>query len=263
MQIAIVDADSIYFRAAMSNQKTFEIRSMIDTMMLDIQAQCFSDVTKVAVKGKDNFRHGLYPDYKKNRPDLAPEIRKALNYGHEYMKDKWEGIQADGMEADDLCAIWAYEARELEYPYVICGIDKDLKQIPGNHYNYNKKVHDFVDDDTANLNLMLQCLTGDTADNIPGLKGIGPVKAGKILAGVPMARRWSRVRAAWRRHGAGDPTLSHRLLSMLKSWDELEEIRKECEQKKIVDLTRGKSSSESTVNPSVSTQPTSESEGAT
>ncbi|MDD9816698.1 MAG: hypothetical protein OXU61_00955, partial [Gammaproteobacteria bacterium] len=146
---------------------------------------------------------------------------------------------------------------------VIAGIDKDLKQIPGNHYNFNKQLHEFVDDDNANLNLMLQCLTGDTSDNIPGIKGIGPAKAGKILAGVPMARRWSRVRAAWRRHGAGDPTLSHRLLSMLKSWDELEEIRKECEQKKIVDLTRGKSSSESTVNPSVSTQPTSESEGAT
>ena len=129
------------------------------------------------------------------------------------------------MEADDLVSIWAYEAREEEVPYVIAGIDKDLKQIPGNHYNFNKQLHEFVDDDNANLNLMLQCLTGDTSDNIPGLKGIGPAKASKILAGVPMARRWSRVRAAWRRHGAGDPALSYRLLSMLKSWEEFEDVK--------------------------------------
>lgn len=257
----LVDADTIYYKAAFKMNK-LEIRKAIKATMLDIEAQCFASEMKVAVKGHGNFRKDLYANYKSNRV-TKDDIKDYLNYGHKHMLEKYDAVQADGMEADDLVSIWAYEAREEEVPYVIAGIDKDLKQIPGNHYNFNKQLHEFVDDDNANLNLMLQCLTGDTSDNIPGLKGIGPAKASKILAGVPMARRWSRVRAAWRRHGAGDPTLSHRLLSMLKSWDELEEIRKECEQKKIVDLTRGKSSSESTVNPSVSTQPTSESEGAT
>ena len=124
------------------------------------------------------------------------------------MKDKWQGIQADGMEADDLVCIWAYEARDMEIPFVICGIDKDLKQIPGNHYNYNKKEHCFVDDDVANYNLMVQCLTGDNSDNIPGIRGIGPKKAEGILQGVPMARRWDRVRAAYRKHNSGKPDLS-------------------------------------------------------
>lgn len=237
MALAIVDADSIYFRAAMANRKTKEIRTMIDTVMLEIEGQCLAEAMKVAVKGKDNFRHLVYPKYKANRPKLDEKVRDALNYGHDYMKTKWDGVQADGMEADDLVSIWAYEARELEIPYVICGIDKDLKQIPGNHYNYNKKVHEFIDDDNANYNLMVQCLTGDNSDNIPGLKGIGPAKAAKILAGVPQARRWSRIRAAWRAHRSGSPDITLRLLSMLKSWDELNDIRtqfssqtSECEQ---------------------------------
>ena len=141
------------------------------------------------------------------------------------MVDEYQAVMADGMEADDLVSIWAYEARELELPYCVVGIDKDLLQIPGNHYNFNKQEGQFVDDDTANLNLMLQCLTGDSTDNIPGIKGIGPKKADKILSGIPMARRWSRVRAAWRGHGAGNPELSRDLLRMLTSWEEFDAIK--------------------------------------
>lgn len=221
--LAIVDADTIYYRAAFKMNK-LEIRKAINTVMLDIEAQCFADNMKVAIKGWGNFRKDLYPKYKSNRV-TKDDLKEYLNYGHQYMKEKYDAVQADGMEADDLVSIWAYEARELEIPFVICGIDKDLKQIPGNHYNYNKQVHEFVDDDNANLNLMLQCLTGDTSDNIPGIKGIGPKKASKILSGIPLARRWPRVRAAWRGHGAGSPELSWRLLKMLESWEELEDVQ--------------------------------------
>ena len=73
---------------------------------------------------------------------------------------------------------------------------------------------------------MIQCLTGDNIDNIPGIKGIGPKKAEKILAGVPKYRRWNRVKAAWRQHKAGNPSLSRALLEMLTSFDE-EKVRRD------------------------------------
>ena len=262
MTYSLIDADTIYFRAVKTTLKTKGIRDIIDNTMLDIMGQNFSSDHEiaVAVKGRGNFRKKLYSDYKSNRPALPPEEREALNYAHNYMKEKWGAIEATEMEADDLVAIWAYESREDEIPYVICGIDKDLKQIPGNHYNYNKRTREFIDDDTAHHYLMVQCLTGDTSDNIPGIKGIGPVKANKILSGVNMDRRWSRVRAAWRGHKSGDPTLSYKLLRMLTSWDDLDEIRKECERKKIECSTPGRSTSESTANPSRLTLPTSGSE---
>ena len=109
--------------------------------------------------------------------------------------------------------------------YFVVGIDKDLLQIPGNHYNFVKRELRFVDDDEAHLLLMRQCLTGDSADNIPGIRGIGPKKADKLLSGVPKERRWNRVRAAWRAHKAGNPELSLRLLQMLTSFEELEVAR--------------------------------------
>ena len=229
MTYAIIDADSIYFRAAYVTKKTNEIRKIVRETMLDIEAQTWAEKMLVAVKGRGNFRKDLYPEYKKNRKDLEPDMKKALTYAHEFMVGEYDAKPADGMEADDLVSIWAYETREQEIPYCVVGIDKDLKQIPGNHYNFKRKEHVFMDDDASNLSLMQQCITGDSTDNIPGVKGLGPVKAGKLLAGISQDRRWNRVRAVWRANSAGCPKLSRRLLEMLTSWEEFDGIKAECE----------------------------------
>jgi len=233
----LVDADSIFFKVAYGATSESDLRTGYDTFcrkmeltVKDKLCNLFDEDetfnTLYAVKGSGNFRKDLYKEYKSNRPELDQDIKDKLNFLHRYAVDKG-AITADGMEADDLVCIWAYEAREADDQYVICGIDKDLKQIPGNHYNYGKDTWEFINDDTANYNLMIQCLTGDNADGIPGIKGIGPKKAEKILSGVPEPRRWNRVRAAWRGHGAGLKQLevSHKLLRMLTSWEEFNDLR--------------------------------------
>ena len=45
------------------------------------------------------------------------------------------------------------------------------------------------------------------------------------MKGVPMERRWNRVRASWRGYKAGNPNLSYDLLRMLTSWKEYEDIK--------------------------------------
>ena len=236
--IVFCDADSLFFRPAaaiskdgLSRNWKKDMRMAINHTINRIKRECMSDTIMHAVKGDGNFRHDIYADYKGNRKELDDDLRTALNYGHSYMCDFHNAVRADGMEADDLVSIWAYEAMAVDQDYYIAGIDKDLLQIPGNHFNFVKSTHQYVDDDAGHLSLMLQCLTGDTADNIPGLKGIGPAKAKRILAGVSADRRWSRVRAAWRKHGAGDPTTSWRLLAMIKTWEEYEDIKSEVASK--------------------------------
>ena len=229
--VILIDADSIYFRVACVTKKQNEIRKGINHTMNEIRKNCLSDKLMVAVKGKGNFRNDICKDYKGNRKELDPDLKKALNYGHQYMVDYHNAVMADGMEADDLVSIWSAECRAVDQPYTIVGIDKDLLQIPGAHYNFVKKTHEDIDEDTGHLKLMLQCLTGDTADNIKGVKGVGPKRAEKVLNGIPMERRWNRVRACWRANKAGDPTTSWRLLKMLESWEEYDSIRSslECE----------------------------------
>jgi len=53
--------------------------------------------------------------------------------------------------------------------------------IRGWHYNFVKQNLYYVTEQEAIKNFYIQILTGDRVDNIPGLKGIGPVKAKKIL----------------------------------------------------------------------------------
>ena len=227
----LIDADSIYFRAAMKVGSKYDIRKAIKGTMDNIRRDTMCNDPLVAVKGKGNFRKDLYASYKANRKSLEDDVRERLAYGHNYMIEEYGAIQADGMEADDLVSIWAYEAMSEDEYHVIAGIDKDLLQIPGEHYNFVKGTTQHVDKDMAHYNLMLQCITGDNTDNIPGIKGIGPKKAEKILRDIPMDRRWKRVCAAWRGHRHGSPDLSYDLLRMLTSWEDFDAIQKKAASK--------------------------------
>jgi DNA polymerase-1 len=235
IKFMFVDTDSIFFKIAYKSKNQSELRknynSFCNKMKMEVSDKMvnpFTDELQVlyAVKGTGNFRKDLSPDYKSQRPELDKEVRDKLNYLHKYAVSKG-AIQADGMEADDLVSIWAHEALDRKEEYVICGIDKDLLQIPGHHYNYGKDTWKLINEEEALHNLYLQCLTGDATDNIPGLKGIGPKKAEKILAGVPLNRQWNKIKATWKEHRQTieQLELSHKLLRMLTTWIEYEDIK--------------------------------------
>lgn len=94
-----------------------------------------------------------------------------------------------GMEADDQLAIDQYSKLSRIVgssaidgkPYtlvadetIICTIDKDLKMVPGWHYNWNTDEKVFVTEVEGLRWFYKQMLTGDSTDNIKGLHGVGP-----------------------------------------------------------------------------------------
>lgn len=136
----------------------------------------------MAVKGPGNFRNLLYPEYKLNRhadPNkqnvFVPVLRR-LAAAEDY------AIESAGREADDLLRIWAEQARAAGDEYIICSIDKDLKCIPGIHWNMKKNELFTVTEDQATRFYYEQLLKGDPTDNIPGVPRVGEVKASKLLA---------------------------------------------------------------------------------
>jgi len=71
--------------------------------------------------------------------------------------------------------------------------DKDLKQIPGLHFNHGTKDLDVVTEADAFTSLCYQMIVGDSTDCIPGLKGYGPAKAKKIIDEVPVKQLLNRI----------------------------------------------------------------------
>jgi hypothetical protein len=130
--------------------------------------------------GNSNFRDevAVTRPYKGNRdknhkPAHYKEIREYLIRHH-------NGVVVEGIEADDALGI-AQCAEEDNT--IICTIDKDLDQIPGWHYNWTKREKYFIDPLNGMYNFYYQMLTGDSVDNIIGVRGCGPATAKKLLAG--------------------------------------------------------------------------------
>lgn len=225
MSYIIVDADSIIFKAAIVATSKSEIRSNIKAAIKEIERECFMGEMKLAVKGRGNFRYSVYPEYKSNRKPLDEKVRERINYGHKYMVEYFEATMADGMEADDLVSIWCWECINEGIPFVLAHIDKDLNQIPGPHYNYNKKEHYTVTPEDGYRFLAKQWVMGDSTDGIPGVPGWGPKKTDKLLDTVGVDRLESRVRALYRKEGLSKKYCDqmYHMVYMLQSWEELYE----------------------------------------
>lgn len=199
---ALVDADSLLYKVGfaiedkviwneMEWQAGLEESPDVD-YFTDIK-QCFTtfdqlvdniifatdcDDVLLVFSGKANFRLDLPTSYKENRKDS----RKPLGYDEllEYAKEKYNTVTTDGIEADDLVV---YMKTTDPEEYILCAIDKDvLYQTVGTHYNYNKDEEVTVNEWEAVKYAYFQTLTGDTSDGYKGCKGIGAVKAEKILA---------------------------------------------------------------------------------
>ena len=215
-----IDGDLLVHQSIWGSNSKNDVKKKLNSAILNIMKTTEADNGKIAVRGPDNFRREIYPAYKANRKkEMTEKERELFDYSYNQLESHWGAEKATGMEADDLLAIW-----HTETPGIIASLDKDMLQVPGLHYNFRSKEFQYIEEEEASYLLHLQMLTGDSTDNIKGLKGIGPVKAKKILAGVPAKRHLNRVKAAWRaNHGLGwerELQLNTDLLYLRRSHDD-------------------------------------------
>jgi len=143
--------------------------------------------------GKGNFRYDLAKTlpYKGNRELML----KPVHYGalRNYAM-KWHGARnIEGMEADDEIGIRSTELiAEGKIP-IIASIDKDLKQLGGWNYDWVKDVLTYIPELEAKRFYYTQILTGDRTDNIPGIDGVGPKTAEKMLASARNEREMLKI----------------------------------------------------------------------
>jgi hypothetical protein len=130
------------------------------------------------ITGKTNFRNNIAvtAPYKGNRVNLAKPVHYQALRDH-LVKRHGAAISVDE-EADDVVAIES--TKRLNQCWIV-GQDKDLDQLEGWHYNPVKDEKYYISAFDGLKNFYKQMLTGDRTDNIVGVKGVGPVKANKLL----------------------------------------------------------------------------------
>lgn len=179
---AIIDADSFIYIAAWNNRETEDftfVAQAINDMMVEMIQNTKATHYLGVFTPKKTFRNDLVETYKANRPPTPEWVTRWKQQIIDYCVKEYGFVVAAEHEADDVLSI-------MQGPDVIlCHIDKDINQVPGEHYDYKKKTIYEVDESTAEYNFWYQVLVGDSVDNIKGAWKVGPVNAAKILSANP------------------------------------------------------------------------------
>ncbi len=174
-----VDGDIIAYRcSAVCEDETPETaKEAVDEFLYNIVRETGIKHMIIFLSPEKNFRHTLAvtQPYKGNRKDIVhPKYREPNN---EYLKSQYGAIITPNYEADDSIASFMTQSKYVAH----AGIDKDIKQVHGWHYDFVKRIWEYTSKDESVLKLYRQVCTGDSTDYIPGLPGIGKVKAEKAI----------------------------------------------------------------------------------
>ncbi len=137
------------------------------------------------------FRHKLYPAYKANRPPMPEDMIVQLPYIREIVEAfNLPNLEKEGFEADDLIGTLARRAEKEGFAVVMVTGDKDFMQLVTEH----AVIWDPMKDKLTTLESLREAygiephqmidvmgLSGDASDNIPGVPGIGPKTALKLI----------------------------------------------------------------------------------
>jgi DNA polymerase-1 len=150
--------------------------------------------------GSISFRNDIYEHYKANRPeppeDLVPQFPLIRDATRAF---SLPCIEVEGLEADDLIASYAREAQRMGWDVTIVSSDKDLMQLVGEVEGLGGPARIDMLDTMKGQRIYLPeveekfgvppelvgdvlALMGDSVDNVPGIFGIGPKTASKLIA---------------------------------------------------------------------------------
>ncbi|MBU0960572.1 MAG: DNA polymerase I [Proteobacteria bacterium] len=137
------------------------------------------------------FRHELYGDYKANRPSMPEDLVLQIPYIKELVQAmNIPSFEIQGIEADDIIASAARVLGEQGFRVVVVSGDKDLLQLVDEQVVMWDPMKDKVMDIAAveakyhvKPEQLLDCyaLMGDSSDNVPGVPGVGPKTAEKLI----------------------------------------------------------------------------------
>ena len=160
------------------------LRSILAKYHPDYMAVCFDSKEKTR-------RQEKFAEYKIHRPPMPDDLRSQIPV----IKDVIQAFnvpifERGGFEADDIIATITTKLANKDLDVVIVSDDKDMYQLAGKSVKFfGSKNQMILDSEAINEKLGFDPkhmvdfigLAGDSADNIPGVKGIGKVNAAQLI----------------------------------------------------------------------------------
>ena len=198
-RLILVDGSGYIFRAyyalpPMNNSKgipTNAVYGFCNMMLRLIEEHPNDKILIILDAGRNTFRNTLFPEYKANRgeapEDLVPQfsiIREAIDaFGLDVIEKK-------DFEADDVIASYVKYGEDNNIPTTVFSSDKDLFQLLSANNRIMDPMKNIEIDEAKVMEKFgvgpdkitdVQALIGDSVDNIPGVPGIGPKTASKLI----------------------------------------------------------------------------------
>ena len=204
-ELYLIDGMALIYRAhfALIRQPLFSsggkptsaIFGFMNMLLKLIKEQSPAKIAIVLDSKEPTFRHELFTDYKATREKMPDDLSVQLEPLFEILSaTRIPMIKCPGYEADDIIGTLAKQADEMGVVTKIVSGDKDLMQLitenvfmftPGNSrkpdvlYDREGVIEKWGVPPERIIDLM--ALTGDSSDNIPGVKGVGPKTGKKLL----------------------------------------------------------------------------------
>jgi DNA polymerase I len=206
-KLVLIDGNSITYRAffslpPLSNSRGQFTNAAFGFTLMLLRLLQDENPTHLVVafdKGKANFRHDAFPEYKGTREKTPGELREQFPIVRDILASfDIPYVEIEGYEADDLIGTITRQAEAEGYESLVVTGDKDLLQLVSDKVTTmltRKGVSETEKYDPSAVDarygltplqiIDLKGLMGDTSDNIPGIPGVGEKTALKLLAQHP------------------------------------------------------------------------------
>lgn len=205
-RLFLLDAYALIFRgyyAFIKNPRinskgmdTSAIMGFMNALMEVIKREKPDHLAVAFDKGGSDYRYEMYKEYKAHRDETPEAIKIAVPYIQELLKAMHIPIiEKAGFEADDLIGTLAKQAEKENFQVFMVTPDKDFAQLVSENIFMYKPARMGNDIEIWGIPEVLAKfeiehpeqvidflgMMGDSADNIPGLPGVGEVTAKKLL----------------------------------------------------------------------------------
>jgi len=197
--VYLVDGNSYIHRAyhairGLSNSKGLPTNAIFGftKMLIKLLDDKSPDYVAVVFDAKGpTFRHEIFKDYKATRPPMPEDMAVQIPYIREVVAGlNVKFLEKEGYEADDIIGTIARLAKNQGLNVVIVSGDKDFRQtLSENTAMWDPISEKLIDYDTIKQDygiepeqiIEVMALSGDSADNIPGIPGVGEKTAINLI----------------------------------------------------------------------------------